>query len=236
MRPVLPDTRVGVKLVGTAQSVKARKHDRSLRSGWTVPSCRLRTDCNRYPKRRSRRPTVVELTRHPCSVNAAASFAALAPPSQRRCRVAARQRIHEPFESRQSAHLVLLISPDVRRPEPEYGSSAVLMLPRLCGARHNRATSTSDCGVGDAVAPAAWKDHARADAAGNLGTVLRCPDGARRAGVARSGRSGGPTRTPVRDYCDGGRETKELAPWLRCRWRRFFGRPIPRRRTAVLLA
>ena len=49
----------------------------SLRSGWTVPSCRLRTDCNRYPRRWSRRPTVVELTRHPCSLNAAASFARL---------------------------------------------------------------------------------------------------------------------------------------------------------------
>ena len=81
----------------------------ALRSGCVAPSCRLRGDCSRYPSRCSSRPTVVELTRHPCSVSAGRQLrATLARPAQRRGRVAARERIHQRFERGLDAGLILL--------------------------------------------------------------------------------------------------------------------------------
>ena len=73
----------------------------ALRSGCVAPSCRLRgLIAAGSPGGAAARPiSGTKLTRHPCSVSAAASFARLLTrPAQRRGRVAARERIHQRLE------------------------------------------------------------------------------------------------------------------------------------------
>ena len=121
----------------------------SLRSGWTVPSCR-------FAHRLQSVAQAVEQPTHRGRAHAPPLLgqrrrqfrAALARPPQRRCRIPARQRIYEGFKGRQNTRLVLLDSrtSGARSPNAarrrftscDLAASMADRLPRQTGGRRHQ--------------------------------------------------------------------------------------------------